>query len=113
MDGHEEWVRQIEAEIEGELSLAERAALARHLAACPRCAGARASHLELRAALAAATGDPHARALPVSKVSGRSLVFAVVLALIVGLAAGWFVESRILTPGPGSLEGSRATLVAP
>src|SRR5881296_1720729 len=62
MSLHEDWVRQIDAELDGELTLAERAALARHLAGCPACAGARASHLELRVALARSAGEPHARA---------------------------------------------------
>ncbi|TLY51698.1 MAG: zf-HC2 domain-containing protein [Gemmatimonadetes bacterium] len=31
---HDDWVRQIDLELDGELSLTERAALARHLATC-------------------------------------------------------------------------------
>jgi anti-sigma factor RsiW len=41
MSVHEEWVRQITAELDGELTLPERAALAHHLAGCTACAGAR------------------------------------------------------------------------
>ena len=44
---HDDWVRQIEQEVDGELSLPERAALARHLAGCRHCAEARISHLEI------------------------------------------------------------------
>lgn len=113
MDEHAEWVRQIEAEVEGELSLAERAALARHLAGCPHCAGARASHLELRAALAAGAGDPHARALPRSVIRARTVVWVVLLGLVAGAAAGWLAHGRWGAPGQGSLEAGRATIVAP
>ena len=45
MSGHDEWVRQIDAELDGELTLAESLALARHLAACGMCAGTRVSQL--------------------------------------------------------------------
>lgn len=113
MDHHPEWMRQIEADVEGELSLAERAALARHLASCAHCAGARASHLELRAALAASAGEPHARAVPVSPVGRRAVSLAVLIGLVLGLAAGWFAHRYWSAPGAGSLEGSRATIVAP
>jgi len=113
MDAHTEWVRQIEAEVEGELSLAARAALARHLTSCPHCAGARASHLELRAALAASAGEPHARVVPGSALGGRGISIAVVIALIVGLAAGWLGHRFWNAPGAGSLEGGRAAIVAP
>lgn len=110
---HAEWVRQIEAEVEGELSLAERAALARHLVGCPRCAGARASHLEMRAAMVAAAGDPHARAVAQPVIRPRKVVLLVWLALLVGVAAGWLVHQRWGAPGQGSLEGGRATIVVP
>jgi anti-sigma factor RsiW len=112
MDAHVEWMRQVEAEVEGELSLAERAALARHLMSCPHCAGARASHFELRAALASSAGEPHARAVPTGSRGRRSLV-AFMLVLIIGLAAGWFGHHYWSSPGPASLEASRATIVAP
>lgn len=112
MDNHAEWMRQIEAEVEGELSLAERAALARHLTSCPHCAGARASHLELRAALASSAGEPHARVVPTSTMGRRSVV-AFVLALAIGVAAGWIGHRYWGTPGGASLEASRATIVAP
>jgi len=110
---HAEWVRQIEAELEGELSLSERATLAGHLAGCPRCAGARASHLELRAAMAAAAGDPHARAVPRSVIRPRTVIIVVLLGLVVGAAAGWLAHRRWGAPGQGSLEAGRATIVAP
>jgi anti-sigma factor RsiW len=110
---HGEWVRQIEAEVEGELSLAARVALARHLAGCPHCAGARASHLELRAAMAAAAGDPHARALLRPVIRSRTVVLVMLLGLIVGAAAGWLAHRRWGAPGRGSLEAGRATIVVP
>lgn len=110
---HVEWVRRIEAEVEGELSLVERAALARHLAGCPRCAGARASHLEVRAAMAAAAGDPHARAVPRPVIRVRSVVVVMTLGLLVGAAAGWLAHRYWGAPGQGPLEAGRATIVAP
>ena len=110
---HDEWVRRIEAEVEGELSLAERAALARHLVGCPRCAGARASHLEMRAAMVVAAGDPHARAMSKPVIRPRKVILFMLVALLVGLAAGWFVHLRWGAPGQGSLEGGRATIVVP
>jgi anti-sigma factor RsiW len=112
MDTHVEWMRQVEAEVEGELSLAERAALARHLTSCPHCAGARASHLELRAALASSAGEPHARAVPAGSRERRSLI-GLMLVLVIGLAAGWFGHRYWSSPGSASLEASRATIVAP
>jgi len=113
MEKHTEWQRQIEAEIEGELSLADRAVLARHLASCAHCAGARASHLELRAALASASGDPHARVVPKHDIGRRGVAIAVILALAIGLTGGWLVHRYWSAPGAGSLEGSRAAIVAP
>lgn len=110
---HGDWLRRIEAEVEGELSLAERAALARHLVGCPRCAGARASHLELRAAMAASAGDPHARTLAPPAIRTRTVVLVVLLSLALGAAAGWLAHGRFGAPGQGSLEGGRATIVAP
>jgi anti-sigma factor RsiW len=106
-------VRQIEAELEGELSLAERAALARHLTSCSHCAGARASHLELRAALAASAGDPHARAVPVRPIGKRGASIAALVGLVLGLAAGWLAHRYWNAPGAASLESTRATIVAP
>ncbi len=111
MNGHETWVRQIDAELDGELSLPEQAALARHLAACASCAGARASHLDLRAALARAAGEPHARAVPRPVIRGRVLAFWVAVGLLVGAAAGWVAHARWSGPGRGSLEASRAAIV--
>ena len=112
MEPHVEWMRQVEAEVEGELSLAERAALARHLMSCTHCAGARASHLELRAALASSAGEPHARAVPTTTIGRRSLVVLTV-ALVIGLAVGWLGHRYWSAPGGASLEASRATIVAP
>jgi anti-sigma factor RsiW len=81
---HEEWVRQIDLELDGELSLPERAALARHLSGCRHCAEARVSHLEMRVAFARSAGA----------------------------AAGWLAHWRWGGPGAGALEATRATLVA-
>lgn len=110
---HADWVRRIEAEVEGELTLAERAALARHMAGCPHCAGARASHLELRAALAAGAGDPQARALARPGLRGRTVAWIVVVGLVAGAAAGWLAHGAWGAPGRGALEDGRATIVAP
>src|SRR2546422_1016099 len=41
---HDEWVEQIDLELDGELSLPERASLARHLAGCRHCAEAQCRH---------------------------------------------------------------------
>lgn len=110
---HSEWVRQIEAEVEGELSLVERAALARHLTSCPRCAGARASHLELRAAMAAAAGDAHALSLARAPRRKRTSVLIVLIIALVAAAGGWLAHWRFGAPGRGGLEAGRATIVAP
>ena len=109
-DGHETWLKQIDAEIDGELSLLERAALAKHLATCSHCAGARASQLEVRVAVARSAGDPHARVVPRPTIRGRALAFWVVVALAVGITAGWLAHGRWGGPG-GSLEDSRAAIV--
>jgi hypothetical protein len=110
---HAEWMHRIEAEVEGELSLAERAALARHLMSCQHCAGTRASHLELRAAMAASAGDPHARSLARPPMRTRSLVLLVLVVALASIAVGWLAHTRFGAPGQGSLEGGRATIVAP
>ena len=110
---HGEWLRRIEAEVEGELSLAERAALARHLLGCQHCAGARASHLELRAAMAASAGNPHARSLTKAPLRPRTVLLYVLLALAAGAAVGWLTHLRYGAPGQGPLEAGRATIVAP
>jgi anti-sigma factor RsiW len=114
MEGHGIWVRQIEAELDGELSLTERAALARHLTACAHCAGTRASHLELRAAAASAAGDPHARALQRPKpLTGRTRAGVVAALLLAGSLLGWAAHARWGGPGGGGdLEESRAAIVA-
>ena len=108
---HEEWVRQIDAELDGELTLAERAAMALHLAACGACAGARASHLEMRVALARSAGEPQARTVPRPRIRGRSVALWVTLSLLAGAAGGWLANARWGGPGPGSLEDSRAAFV--
>ena len=110
---HSEWVRQIEAEVEGELSLVERAALARHLISCQRCAGARASHLELRAAMAAATGEAHVLSLGRAPRRTRTSVLIVLIIALAAAAVGWLAHWRFGAPGRGTLEAGRATIVAP
>jgi len=109
-DGHETWLKQIDAELDGELSLVERAALAKHLASCSHCAGARASQLEVRVALARSAGDPHARIVPRPTIRGRALVLWAAMALALGIAAGWLAHGRWGGPG-GPLEDSRAAIV--
>ena len=109
MSDHDEWVSQIDAELDGELTLPERAALARHLAGCTACAGARASHLELRVAMARSAGQPHAVTVPRPAIRARSVAKWVAVALLVGLGAGWLAHLWWGGPGPGSLEASRAT----
>jgi len=111
MNDHGEWVRQIDAELDGELTLVERVALARHLAGCASCSGARASHLELRLALARSAGEPHAQAVPRPRIRGRSVAMWVAASLLVGSMAGWLGATRWGGPG-GSIEASRATFVA-
>ena len=110
---HDEWMRQIDLELDGELSLPERAALARHLAGCRHCAEARVNHLEMRVAFARSAGDPHARTVPRPRLRGRTLAFWMAVSLAAGGAAGWLAHQRWGGPagGPGSLEASRATLV--
>ncbi len=109
---HDDWVRQIDLELDGELSLAERAGLARHLATCRHCAEARVSHLEMRVAFARSAGDPHARTVPRPRISGRTLALWMALSLVVGAAAGWLGHVRWGGPGGASLEATRATFVA-
>ena len=109
---HEEWRVQIDADVDGELSLVERAALAKHLATCGRCAGARASQLELRVALARSAGNPHAFVVPRPSIRAGTLTLWVVIALAAGLVAGWAANRRWGGPGAGStLEESRGTIV--
>lgn len=109
---HDEWVRQIDLELDGELSLAERAALARHLSGCRHCAETRVSHLEMRVAFARSAGEPHARVVPRPRLRGRTLVTWLAVALAAAGAAGWFAHARWGGPGAGSLEETRASLVA-
>ena len=110
---HEEWVQQIDLELDGELSLPERAALARHLAGCRHCAEARVSHLELRVAFARSAGEPHARTVPRPRIRGRTLALWMTASLVAGAAAGWFGHNRWGGPGSESIEATRATFLAP
>src|SRR5258705_12794706 len=87
--GHEQWLAQIDAELDGELSLVERAALAKHLATCGHCAGARASHLEVRGALARSAGNPHGLVLPRPAIRAGTLTLWLFAALAAGLVGGW------------------------
>src|SRR3990170_1944130 len=110
-DGHEAWLRQIDAELDGELSLMERAALAKHLATCAHCAGARASQLEVRVALARSAGNPHAFVVPRPSIRAGTLALWVFLALATGLLGGWIANRRWGGPGGGgSLEETRGTI---
>jgi anti-sigma factor RsiW len=112
-ESHELWLRQIDAELDGELSLVERAALAKHLVSCSHCSGARASQLEVRVALARSAGHAHARVVPRPTIRGRALAFWVALGLVAGAAAGWLAYGRWGGPGSGSLEDARAAVVVP
>lgn len=109
---HEAWVGQIDLELDGELSLPERAALARHLAGCRHCAEARVSHLEMRVAFARSAGEPHARTVPRPAIRGRTLALWMAISLVAGAAAGWLAHVRWGGPGAGSIEATRATFVA-
>jgi hypothetical protein len=109
---HEQWLVQIDAELDGELSLVERAALAKHLATCTHCAGARASHLEVRVALARSAGNPHAFVVPRPAIRAGTLALWVAIALGIGAAAGWAGHQRWGGPGGSrTLEESRGTIV--
>jgi hypothetical protein len=109
---HEQWLAQIDAELDGELSLVARAALAKHLATCGHCAGARASHLEMRVALARSAGDPHAFVVPRPSIRAGTLALWVVIALGLGLVGGWAARGEWGAPGGGrTLEESRGTIV--
>src|SRR5438093_13739842 len=98
---HEEWLAQIDAELDGELSLVERAALAKHLATCGHCAGARASQLEVRVALARSAGNPHAFVVPRPSIRAGTLAIGVAIPLGTGLLDGWAAYLRWGTPGGG------------
>ena len=111
-DTHEQWLQQIDAELDGELPLVERAALAKHLATCSHCAGARASHLEVRVALARSAGNPHAFVVPRPSIRAGTLALWVAAALASGVIGGWFASQRWGGPGGGSaLEETRGTIV--
>src|SRR3954462_7018895 len=109
---HEQWLVQIDAELDGELSLVERAALAKHLMTCAHCAGARASQLEVRVALARSAGNPHAFVVPRPTIRPGTLAKWVAVALAIGLLAGSLAYARWGGPGGGGpLEDTRATIV--
>jgi anti-sigma factor RsiW len=108
MSSHDTWVGQINAELDGELSLAESAALARHLATCSLCAGVRVSQLELRVALARSAGAPETRTVPRSPLRTRAVAVWIAWSLVAGAVAGWAAHARWGGPGHGSLEASRA-----
>ena len=109
---HEQWLAQIDAELDAELSLVERAALAKHLATCGRCAGARASQLEVRVALARSAGNPHAFVVPRPSIRAGTLTLWVVIALGAGVVGGWVAHRQWGGPGSGvTLEESRGTIV--
>lgn len=110
--GHEQWLVQIDAELDGELSLMERAALAKHLATCAHCSGARASQLEVRVALARSAGNPHAFVVPRPSIRAGTLTLWVMIALAIGLLGGWLANRRWGAPGGGApLEETRGTIV--
>jgi len=109
---HDDWLKQIEQELDGELSLPERAGLARHLAGCRHCAESRVSHIEMRVAFARSAGQPHAHTVPRPAIRGRTLGLWMVLSLIAGAAAGWFAHVQWGGPGPTSREATRALFVA-
>ncbi|MGH7529621.1 MAG: zf-HC2 domain-containing protein [Gemmatimonadales bacterium] len=102
---------QIDAELDGELSLVERAALAKHLASCGHCAGARASQLEVRVALARSAGNPHAHVVPRPTIRARALALWIAVALGAGVAAGWLAYARWGGPAREPLEDTRATIL--
>lgn len=109
---HEQWQAQINAELDGELSLIERAALAKHLATCAHCAGARASQLEVRVALARSAGDPHAFVVPRPSIRAGTLALWMIVALATGLVGGWLANRTWGGPGGGApLEETRGTIV--
>lgn len=108
---HEQWLVQIDAELDGELSLVERAALAKHLVTCAHCAGARASQLEVRVALARSAGNPHAFVVPRPSIRGGTLMLWVVVALASGVLGGWLANRRWGGPGSGTLEETRGIIV--
>jgi anti-sigma factor RsiW len=111
MSEHTDWLRQIDAELDGALTLSEQAALGRHLAACPHCAGARASNLEMRVQLALAAGEPQARAVPRPIIRGRIVARWVAVALLAGIAAGWVLYGEFGGPGGGTVEDVRAAIL--
>jgi anti-sigma factor RsiW len=109
---HEQWHAQINAELDGELSLIERTALAKHLATCSHCAGARASQLEVRVALARSAGNPHAVVVPRPSIRAGTLLLWIMVSLAAGLVGGWLANRTWGGPGSGAaLEDARGTIV--
>src|SRR5207237_10475295 len=79
---------------------------------CVHCAGARASQLEVRVALARSAGNPHAFVVPRPVIRPGTLVLWVALALGIGLLAGWGAHQRWGGPGSGApLEETRGTII--
>jgi len=110
--GHEQWLVKIDAELDGELSLVEREALAKQLVTCAHCAGARASQLEVRVALARSAGNPHAFVVPRPSIRAGTLALWITIALAIGLVGGWLAYSLWGGPGGrGPLEDTRAAIV--
>jgi anti-sigma factor RsiW len=112
MSMHEDWVRQINAELDGELSLQESAGLARHLASCGACASARVSQLELRLALSRTASHDASRGSARPRPGSRRIALWVVIAIAVAGAGGWLAHARWGGPLRGSVESSRAIFVA-
>jgi hypothetical protein len=105
---HEPWVRQINAELDGELTLTEAATLARHLASCAMCAGTRVSQIELRVSLARSAGMADARPAPRPRLRAGALTTWLAVSLVAGLMGGWAAHARWGGPGHGPLEATRA-----
>ena len=63
--------------------------------------------------MAAATGDAHALSLARAPRRTRTSVLIVLLIALTAAVAGWLAHWRFGAPGRGTLEASRATIVAP
>lgn len=113
MDEHAEWRARIGAAADGELSLPEQAALARHLAGCAACAGAWASALEVRAAMARSAGAPGARTVPRRRLGRSARRIVVVLLIVGGVIAGWLARDWWGVAADVPVEDGRAAIVVP
>jgi len=111
MTMHEDWIRQINAELDGELSLQESAGLARHLATCGACASARVSQLELRLALSRSTGQRESRPAARPRPTRPTMALWMLRAVAGAGATGWLAHARWGGPLRGSVESSRAVFV--